>query len=159
MQIINSPVEMQQAALALRRQGRTIGLVPTMGFLHAGHLSLVEIARRAADVVVLSIFVNPRQFGPQEDLAKYPRDLERDSDLCRRNGVDIVFNPSVRDMYPSGFSVFVDENDLSKRLCGASRPGHFSGVLTVVGKLFNIILPDVTVFGQKDAQQAILIQR
>lgn len=159
MQIINSPVEMQQAALALRRQGRTIGLVPTMGFLHAGHLSLVEIARRESDAVVLSIFVNPRQFGPHEDLAKYPRDLERDSDLCRRNGVDYIFNPPPGAMYPSGYGVFLDENDLSRRLCGASRPGHFSGVLTVVAKLFNIVLPDAAVFGQKDAQQAALIER
>jgi len=176
MQIINSPVEMQQAALALRRQGRTIGLVPTMGFLHAGHLSLVEIARRESDAVVLSIFVNPRQFGPHEDLAKYPRDLERDSALCRRNGVDYIFNPPPGAMYPgyapdrsesrssaaaspAGYGVFLDENDISKRLCGASRPGHFSGVLTVVAKLFNIVLPDAAVFGQKDAQQAALIER
>jgi pantoate--beta-alanine ligase len=159
MQIINSPAEMQKAALELRRRGRKICLVPTMGFLHEGHISLVKIARRESDVVILSIFVNPLQFGPKEDLVKYPRDFERDCELCRRNGVDIVFNPSARNMYPSGFSMYVDENDLSKRLCGASRPGHFSGVLTVAGKLFNIVLPDVTVFGQKDAQQAILIQR
>ena len=157
---------MQKTALALRRQGRQIGFVPTMGFLHEGHLSLVEIARRDADVVVLSIFVNPRQFGPNDDLAKYPRDLKRDSELCAQKGVDIIFNPSVDDMYPvlakassSYFNVFIDEKDLSRQLCGASRPGHFSGVLTVVAKLFNLVLPDVAVFGQKDAQQAILIQR
>jgi len=159
MQVISSPAEMQSAALELRRQGHRIGLVPTMGYLHAGHLSLVEVARGMADKVVLSIFVNPRQFGPQEDLAKYPRDFERDCELCRQNGVDIIFHPTPLAMYPSGYSVFLDESDIAKRLCGASRPGHFSGVLTVVAKLFNIILPDVAVFGQKDAQQAALIKR
>lgn len=194
MQIINSPEIMQKTALDLRRQDRKIGFVPTMGFLHNGHISLVKIARREADVVVLSIFVNPRQFGPNEDFNRYPHDLARDSELCRQNGVDIIFHPSVEDMYPdflrrpdtlrdrdyggqvangfaarlsspeseansSSFKVFVDEKDLSKQLCGASRPGHFSGVLTVVGKLFNLVLPDTAVFGQKDAQQAILIQR
>lgn len=149
---------MQKTALELRRQGRKIGFVPTMGFLHAGHISLVSLARREADVVVLSIFVNPRQFGPKEDLEKYPHDLARDSKLCRKNGVDIIFHPSVQDMYSSNFRVFIEENDLSKQLCGASRPGHFSGVLTVVGKLFNLVLPDVAVFGQKDAQQAVLVR-
>ena len=158
MQIINSPAEMQMTALELRRQGRKIGYVPTMGFLHDGHISLVRLARREADVVVLSIFVNPRQFGPKEDLAKYPRDLARDSELCRQNGVDIIFQPSVQDMYQSSFSVFIDENDLSKQLCGASRPDHFGGVLTVVGKLFHLVLPDAAVFGQKDAQQVVLVR-
>lgn len=159
MQIINSPAEMQKTALELRRQGRKIGFVPTMGFLHEGHISLARLARREADVVILSIFVNPRQFGPKEDLEKYPHDLKRDSELCRQNGVDIIFNPSVQDMYPSSFRVFIDENDLSKQLCGASRPGHFRGVLTVVGKLFNLVLPDMAVFGQKDAQQAVLVRQ
>jgi len=149
---------MQKTARELRRQGRKIGFVPTMGFLHEGHISLVRLARREADVVVLSIFVNPRQFGPKEDLEKYPHDLAWDSELCRQNGVDIIFHPSVQDMYSPGFSVFIDEHDLSKQLCGASRPGHFSGVLTVVGKFFNLVLPDVAVFGQKDAQQAVLVR-
>jgi len=168
---------MQKTALELRRQGRKIGFVPTMGFLHEGHISLVRIARSEADVVVLSIFVNPRQFGPKEDLEKYPHDFARDSELCRQNGVDIIFHPSIHDMYPgfarseaserakgsaeassSDSTVFIEENDLSKQLCGASRPGHFSGVLTVVGKLFNLVLPDVAVFGQKDAQQAVLVR-
>ncbi|MDP2932726.1 MAG: pantoate--beta-alanine ligase [bacterium] len=170
MEIINSPEMMRKMAVELRRQGRTIGFVPTMGFLHEGHLSLVRLARREADVVVLSIFVNPLQFGPKEDFEKYPRDFARDTELCRQNGVDIVFNPSAQDMYP-GFdkgsaeaslpdnTVFIDENYLSKQLCGKSRPGHFRGVLTVVGKLFNLVLPDAAVFGQKDAQQAILIRR
>jgi pantoate--beta-alanine ligase len=132
--------------------------VPTMGFLHEGHISLVRIARGEADVVVLSIFVDPRQFGPKEDFEKYPHDLAWDSELCRQNGVDIIFHPSVQDMYSSSFKVFIDENELSKQLCGASRPGHFSGVLTVVGKLFNLVLPDVAVFDQKDAQQAVLVR-
>lgn len=158
MQIINSPAEMQKVAVELRRQGRKIGFVPTMGFLHEGHISLVNLARKEADVVVLSIFVNPRQFGPREDLNKYPHDLAWDSELCRQNGVDIIFHPSVPDMYSSSFRVFIDENDLSKQLCGASRPGHFSGVLTVVGKLFHLVLPDVAVFGQKDAQQVVLVR-
>lgn len=122
-------------------------------------MSLVRLARAEADVVVLSIFVNPLQFGPQEDFEKYPRDLARDSDSCRQNGVDVIFNPSVADMYSHDNTVFIDENDLSKQLCGRSRPGHFRGVLTVVAKLFNIVLPDAAVFGQKDAQQAILIRR
>lgn len=159
MQIINSPEIMQKMALELRRQGRTIGFVPTMGFLHEGHISLVKLARREAHIVVLSIFVNPLQFGPKEDFALYPRDFARDSELCRQNGVDIIFCPSVPDMYPSDNSVFIDEDDLSRQLCGAFRPGHFRGVLTVVGKLFNLVLPDAAVFGQKDAQQAILVRR
>jgi pantoate--beta-alanine ligase len=166
MQTISSPEIMQNTALELRRQGKRIGLVPTMGFLHEGHISLVKLARREADIVVLSIFVNPLQFGPNEDFEKYPRDLARDTELCRKNGVDIIFNPSAKDMYPdsigaspSGNTVFVNEDDLSKQLCGKSRPGHFRGVLTVVAKLFNIVLPDLAVFGQKDAQQAILIRR
>ena len=178
---------MQKMAVDCRRQCRKIGFVPTMGFLHEGHISLVRLARSEADVVVLSIFVNPRQFGPKEDFEKYPHDLAWDSELCRQNGVDIIFHPSVQAMYPgfrhrsgsyggqvadspprsamaergansSGGTVFIDENDLSKQLCGASRPGHFGGVLTVVGKLFNLVLPDVAVFGQKDAQQAVLVR-
>lgn len=159
MKIINTPEEMQKTALALRRAGKRIGLVPTMGFLHEGHVSLVTLARRQADVVILSIFVNPTQFGPNEDFSRYPRDFERDRILCEAAGVDIIFNPVPEAMYPAGYSVHVEENDLSKGLCGASRPGHFRGVLTVVAKLFNLTLPDVAVFGQKDAQQARLIQQ
>lgn len=158
MQIINSPEAMQKAALEWRRAGKRIGFVPTMGFLHEGHMALVRLARAEADIVVLSIFVNPAQFGPNEDCDKYPRDLGRDSELCRKNGVDIIFNPPVADIYSPGNTVLVDEGDLSKKLCGAFRPGHFRGVLTVAAKLFNIVLPDVAVFGQKDAQQAILIR-
>lgn len=159
MQTITVPEDMQKTALDLRRAGKRIGLVPTMGFLHEGHLSLVKLARQQADVVVLSIFVNPTQFGPNEDFSRYPRNFERDAALCQAAGVDIIFNPAPEAMYPAGYSVYVEENVLAKGLCGASRPGHFRGVLTVVAKLFNLVLPDVAVFGQKDAQQARLIQQ
>ena len=159
MMIVRSIAEMQAAALAWRRASRRIGLVPTMGYLHDGHLSLVELARRECDVVVLSIFVNPAQFGPQEDLATYPRDLERDAALCREAGVDAIFAPEPGGMYAADFSTWVTEEQLSQPLCGARRPGHFRGVATVVAKLFNAVLPDVAVFGQKDAQQCLVLQR
>ncbi|NCC50175.1 MAG: pantoate--beta-alanine ligase [Spartobacteria bacterium] len=159
MDIIRTPADMQRAARDLRRAGKTIGFVPTMGFLHEGHLSLVRIARERADVVVVSIFVNPTQFGPNEDLDAYPRDFARDEALCRGEGVDLLFYPDAADMYPANASVYVGEDRLSKVLCGASRPGHFRGVLTVVAKLFNLALPDVAVFGQKDAQQLRVIQQ
>lgn len=159
MKIITSPLDMQKTALALRQAGKRIGLVPTMGFLHEGHLSLIKLARRQADVVILSIFVNPTQFGPNEDFSRYPRNFERDRTLCEAAGVDIIFNPAPEAMYPAGCSVYVEENVLSKGLCGTTRPGHFCGVLTVVAKLFNLTLPDMAVFGQKDAQQARLIQQ
>jgi pantoate--beta-alanine ligase len=159
MRTIRTPREMQSAALALRGDGKRIGLVPTMGYLHEGHLSLIRIARQHADVVVVSIFVNPTQFGPNEDLAKYPRDFERDERLCREAGTDIVFYPSAADMYPPDHSVFVVEEKLSRGLCGASRPGHFRGVCTVVAKLFNLVLPDAAVFGEKDGQQLRVIER
>ncbi|OQW95555.1 MAG: pantoate--beta-alanine ligase [Verrucomicrobia bacterium A1] len=159
MKIIRSPAEMQTTALALRRDGRRIGLVPTMGYLHEGHLSLIRIARPHAEVVVVSIFVNPTQFGPNEDLGKYPRDFERDERLCREAGADIVFYPSAADMYPADHSVFVVEERLSRGLCGAARPGHFRGVCTVVAKLFNLVLPDSAVFGEKDGQQLRIIER
>ena len=159
MRIIESALEMQQAALALRAQGRRIGFVPTMGNLHDGHLSLVRIAKQHADVVVVSIFVNPTQFGPNEDFAAYPRTFEADRALCAAEGVDLVFHPSVPEMYPEGASVAVTENALSRTLCGAARPGHFDGVCTVVAKLFNVVLPHVAVFGEKDAQQLRVIRR
>ncbi len=159
MKIITSPEDMQKTALALKRAGKSIGLVPTMGFLHEGHMSLVKLARKQADVVVLSIFVNPTQFGPNEDFSQYPRDLERDQSQCATAGVDIIFNPAPEAMYPAGYSVYVEEHALSKGLCGVSRPIHFRGVLTVVAKLFNLVLPDLAVFGQKDAQQARLLQQ
>lgn len=159
MDILRAPEAMQQAALALRREGRRIGFVPTMGYLHEGHLSLVRIARARSDVVVVSLFVNPTQFGPNEDLANYPRDVERDEALCRRAGTDILFYPEAKDIYLPDHSVYVVEESLSRGLCGATRPGHFRGVATVVAKLFNIVLPDVAVFGEKDGQQLRVIRR
>lgn len=159
MLIIRTPQAMQSRALAEKRQGRRIGFVPTMGCLHEGHLSLVRRARACSEIVVLSIFVNPTQFLPGEDFTRYPRPVERDEALCRREGVDILFAPGPQDMYAPDHSVTVDELVLSRGLCGDSRPGHFRGVATVVAKLFNIVQPDVAVFGQKDAQQAAVIRR
>jgi len=159
MQIIREPSEMQAAARAWKRAGRRIGFVPTMGYLHEGHLSLVALARQRADVVVLSLFVNPLQFGPREDFGRYPRDLARDERLCREAGVDVLFRPEAEDMYAPDRSVFVEETSLGLGLCGASRPGHFRGVTTVVTKLFNLVLPEVAVFGEKDAQQLRIIRR
>ena len=159
MKIIRSVSEMQQTALALRAAGKRLGCVPTMGFLHAGHLSLVALARERSDVVVLTLFVNPTQFGPKEDLAKYPRDFERDAALCREAGVDILFAPEAGAMYAPDASIYVVEKNLSRGLCGASRPGHFRGVCTVVAKLFNLCLPHLAVFGAKDAQQFRVIRR
>jgi pantoate--beta-alanine ligase len=159
MRVITSPLEMQHHALALLAAGRTIGLVPTMGYLHEGHASLARIARPRCDEVVLSIFVNPTQFGPGEDLDKYPRDFARDEAICREAGVDTIFFPSAPDMYPAGYSVFLEEHALSAGLCGVSRPNHFRGVLTVVAKLFNLCLPHLAVFGEKDAQQLRVIRQ
>jgi pantoate--beta-alanine ligase len=149
---------MQRVARSLKRHGR-IGLVPTMGFLHEGHLGLVRAARKQSDSVVVSIFVNPIQFGPKEDFRRYPRDFARDRRLLASAGADVVFYPRVEEMYPAGFATFVDVERLGDGLCGKSRPGHFRGVATVVAKLFNIVLPDVSVFGAKDAQQAFVIRR
>lgn len=137
----------------------TWGLVPTMGYLHAGHISLVQRAREENDHVAVSIFVNPTQFGPQEDLARYPRDLKRDLELLEAEGVDLVFAPEVPEMYPAGFQTYVDVTEVTRPLEGASRPGHFRGVATVVLKLFNIVQPDRAYFGQKDAQQAVVVGR
>jgi pantoate--beta-alanine ligase len=159
MQLVRSPKEMQEACATLKRRGKTIGLVPTMGYLHEGHLSLVRIARKHADVVAVSIFVNPTQFGPKEDFARYPRDLRRDKILLDQEGCDLVFVPSMRSMYPEGYLTYVDVHEITSRLEGASRPGHFSGVTTVVAKLFNIVRPNVAVFGRKDAQQAVVLKR
>ena len=159
MTVFTSPSDMQAWALARRAEGRTIGCVPTMGFLHEGHLSLVARARGLADLVVLTLFVNPVQFGPNEDFDRYPRDLERDLGLCESHGVDAVFAPAPSAMYAPDHSVYVNEERLGTVLCGARRPGHFRGVCTVVAKLFNIVQPTVAVFGQKDAQQAAIIRR
>lgn len=159
MQTIQSINEMQSHAISLRSGGRLIGLVPTMGCLHEGHLSLIDIAKERADKVIVSIFVNPTQFGPNEDFEKYPRVLEDDLDKCRDRGVDIVFNPNIADIYPPGYSTYVNEESVSSDLCGISRPQFFRGVTTVCLKLFNITRPDIAVFGQKDAQQCAVIKK
>ena len=159
MKIFRTPEEFQSYALECKRSGKRIALVPTMGFLHNGHASLIDIARQRGDEVFVSIFVNPTQFAPNEDLDKYPRDFENDCKLCEAHGATAVFAPAPESMYESDRSIWVDEMVLSKVLCGKSRPIHFRGVLTVVAKLFNLALPDVAVFGKKDAQQAIIIKR
>ena len=179
MRIVTSIAAMQRQARQWQRTGKRIGFVPTMGYLHAGHMSLVKRARQAAGksgVVVVSIYVNPTQFGPKEDFSKYPRDLKRDFKLCRVQGVDVVFTPGDKEMYPGGtgsrrcesadgprfdkrgYSTYVIEEKLSQSMEGASRPTHFRGVTTVVAKLFHIVLPDVAVFGAKDWQQATIIK-
>jgi len=160
MQVITTVDEMKKYSREARRKGRTIGFVPTMGYLHDGHMSLVKAAREESDVVVMSIFVNPAQFGPGEDIDRYPRDIERDKRVSEEYGADVIFLPSVEDMYPDRHSTYVElTGGLTDTLCGSSRPGHFRGVTTVVSKLFNIISPHVSYFGQKDAQQAIVIKR
>lgn len=159
MKIINSIVHMQALAIAPEREGRRIALVPTMGYLHEGHASLLREGRKRGDVLVLSIFVNPIQFGQNEDLDSYPRDMERDFRIADACGVDIVFIPTAAEMYPDGFQTGVSVRDISLPLCGASRPGHFDGVATVVAKLFNIVRPDVALFGRKDYQQLAVIRR
>jgi pantoate--beta-alanine ligase len=159
MKICHTITEMRAASRAARSDGKTVGLVPTMGALHEGHLSLVRAARAQCDRVVVSIFVNPLQFGPNEDLAKYPRDFDRDSELLKREGVDLIFAPSVEEMYPPGGVTYVTVEGLSDKLCGASRPGHFRGVATVVAKLFHVVEPDRAFVGQKDAAQSTIIRR
>jgi len=159
LHVMHFACEVTEWARAQHRAGKRIGFVPTMGYLHAGHLSLVEEAKKNADVVCVSIFVNPTQFGPEEDFEKYPRNEEGDLQLCRDAGVDVVFLPRAESMYASDASVYVFENKLQNGLCGARRPGHFKGVCTVVAKLFNIVLPDIAVFGQKDYQQVAIIRR
>ena len=159
MEIFRKVADMQAFAKKSIREGKKIALVPTMGFLHEGHLSLIDRACAEADVVIVSIFVNPTQFGPTEDLDKYPRDFQRDKDLCEARGASAIFAPEPAEMYYPDRSIWVDEEKLSKKLCGKSRPIHFRGVCTVVSKLFNICLPDVAIFGQKDAQQALIIKR
>jgi pantoate--beta-alanine ligase len=151
--------EMRTASRAARHDGKRLGFVPTMGALHEGHLSLVGAARAACDVVTASIFVNPTQFGPNEDLAKYPRSFEQDRELLEKEGVDLLFAPSVEEMYPAGSVTWVTVEDLSGKLDGRSRPGHFRGVTTIVSKLFHVIEPDVAFFGQKDAAQVAIIRR
>lgn len=160
MKRVRSRRAVRDAVSAARASGARIGFVPTMGYLHEGHLSLLDRARHASDHVVVSIYVNPLQFGPGEDLARYPRDLERDAELLQQRGASLLFTPGDSEMYPAGDpGVSIIAPRLTDRLCGAFRPGHFQGVLTVVAKLFNIVQPDVAVFGRKDFQQLVLIRR
>ena len=158
MRIIKTVKEMQEVADELRKD-KKIGFVPTMGYLHEGHLALVKKAREISDVVIASIFVNPTQFGPSEDLARYPRDFERDRKLLEQEKTDIIFSPDVNEMYPLEYSTYVQVRDLEDYLCGRTRTGHFIGVATVVAKLFNIVKPHFSVFGQKDYQQLKIIER
>jgi pantoate--beta-alanine ligase len=157
--IVADIAPLRQAVAEARRRSRTIGLAPTMGALHAGHLSLIKAAREETGFVVVSIFVNPAQFGPSEDLNRYPRPLQRDLELCEKNGVDLVFHPQPAVMYPPDYHTFAEVTGLQDVLCGASRPGHFRGVATVVLKLFNLVQPDRAYFGQKDAQQVCIIRQ
>jgi pantoate--beta-alanine ligase len=159
MDIITSLADMQSRCLAERRAGKRIAFVPTMGFLHDGHGSLLREGRKRGDLLVLSIFVNPTQFGANEDLDRYPRDLPRDLELARAAGVDLVWTPTPEQLYPQGFATWVEVEGLTEVLCGASRPGHFRGVTTVVCKLFNVVQPDVALFGEKDFQQLAVIRR
>lgn len=159
MKIVKTVNEVRGIVKAVRAQGRSIGFVPTMGYLHQGHVSLVEKARSENDFVVVSIFVNPTQFGVGEDFETYPRNLEQDSLLCEKAGTDLIFHPEAKEMYPNGYKTYTEVLGITDRLCGASRPGHFKGVTTVVNKLFNIVQPDKAYFGQKDAQQVAVLQR
>ncbi|HZX47742.1 MAG TPA: pantoate--beta-alanine ligase [Nitrospirota bacterium] len=159
MKVIEDISEMHNLASQLRQEGRTIGFVPTMGALHQGHLSLMYHAKKVCDVVIVSIFVNPAQFGPKEDLDKYPQDIEGDTEKTRSAAIDILFTPSPSEIYPDGFRTYVSVEGLSNRLCGNSRPGHFRGVATVVLKLLNIVKPHKSFFGQKDYQQTVIIKR
>ena len=159
MQVIESPQEMQSWAIRMRGKGKLLALVPTMGALHDGHLSLIDVARQRADLTVVSIFVNPTQFGANEDFGKYPRQLEADLKACEERGADIVFAPKREDVFPPDYSTYVNEEFVSKHLCGLTRPGHFRGVTTIVTILFNLCRPDVAVFGQKDAQQCAILKK
>jgi pantoate--beta-alanine ligase len=159
MTIVESVQEMQQLASAFRAAGKSIALVPTMGYLHEGHASLMREGRRRGDILVASIFVNPSQFGAGEDFGSYPRDLVRDSRIAQAAGVDIIFAPKASEMYPAGYQSWVDVERLTLPLCGASRPGHFRGVTTVVCKLFNIVMPHLALFGKKDYQQLAVLRR
>jgi pantoate--beta-alanine ligase len=159
MKVAKTIESVRKLVKAARSKGKIIGFVPTMGALHIGHISLIEKAKQQTDFVVVSIFVNPTQFGPGEDFEKYPRPLKADLEICRKAGVDVVFTPSPQQMYPGENLTWVNVEKLTEQLCGQFRPGHFSGVTTVCAKLFNIVAPDIAFFGQKDAQQAIVIKR
>lgn len=159
MRLLKTIEEAKAYIKEVKTAGRSVGFVPTMGYLHEGHLQLMKVARRECDTVIISIFVNPIQFGVNEDYDKYPRDLTRDCELAASVGVDAVFAPTAAEMYPSGYATFLEVEGLTEKLCGLSRPGHFRGVTTVVTKLFNIIQPDIAYFGQKDAQQVLVIKK
>ncbi len=159
MEIIRSVKEMQKRADQLRLQGKKIGFVPTMGALHEGHLQLIRETRKRSDILVVSVFINPIQFGPKEDFREYPRDFEGDRKKCEKEGVDIIFYPDAKEMYPENFCTYVEVEKLTEPLCGRYRPGHFKGVTTVVTKLFNIVKPHIAAFGWKDAQQLLVIKR
>lgn len=159
MRVIRTVKQMQSAVLSLKRKGMAVGLVPTMGALHEGHMRLIKACRKENDAVIVSIFVNPIQFGPSEDFSKYPRPISKDISICRAEGADYVFHPAPEEMYPAGFKTYVEVRELGDYLCGAARAGHFRGVTTVVSKLFNACLPDRAYFGMKDAQQAVIIKR
>jgi pantoate--beta-alanine ligase len=159
MNTVRKIKEMKSVVRDVRSLGKNVGFVPTMGYLHEGHLSLVQASLQSADCTVVSIFVNPAQFGPKEDFKEYPRDLARDSQLLEKLGVDLLFCPDYTEMYPPDYKTYIEVESLQDKLCGPSRPGHFRGVCTVVLKLFNIVQPDVAFFGQKDAQQAIILKR
>lgn len=159
MKRIRTISEVRQQVKEWRLQGLSVGLVPTMGYLHEGHQSLIAAACKENDRVVVSVFVNPKQFGPNEDLASYPRDLEKDAALCEATGAHLLFHPDPSEMYPEGFCAFADVEEMGKMLCGRTRPIHFRGVCTVIVKLFNIVMPDRMYFGQKDAQQLTIVRR
>lgn len=156
---VNNIAKLQKIIAVIKKQGRKISFVPTMGALHEGHMSLVMAAHRKGRIVVVSIFVNPTQFGPNEDFKKYPRPFKKDEKMLEDAGVDILFCPKAKDIYPEGYSTYVNEKRLSDKMCGISRPGHFNGVTTIVLKLFNIVQPDTAFFGQKDYQQALIIKK
>lgn len=159
MEIISTAKEMQQRSDQFRQQGKTIAFVPTMGYLHEGHLALMREGKEQGDKLIISIFVNPTQFGPAEDYEQYPRDMQRDLKLAQKVGVDCVFTPSAQELYPDGFQTAVEVEGVTQNLCGISRPGHFRGVTTIVAKLFNIVKPHIALFGQKDYQQLVAIKR
>ncbi|MCX5687074.1 MAG: pantoate--beta-alanine ligase [Candidatus Omnitrophica bacterium] len=159
MKVYKSVRSLTKKVFEIKKCNKAIGFVPTMGFLHDGHRSLIRKARQDTDCVIVSIFVNPVQFGPKEDFKKYPRGLKKDLEICKKEGVDIVFTPEPKDMYPESYATYINVERVTDMLCGESRPGHFRGVATVVTKFFNITMPDIAYFGQKDAQQAIVIKK
>ena len=159
MKVIDDIHRMATFSKILKKESKTIGFVPTMGYLHDGHISLIKAAKQHTDTAIASIFVNPKQFSPGEDLDKYPRDIKRDEEMARLAGCDVLFYPSAEDMYPDNYATYVNVERLTNTLCGLSRPGHFRGVTTVVAKLFGIIKPDIAYFGQKDAQQAVVVKK